>query len=133
MRYVSKMEGDSLKVFIIVCQILFIHVFLFIGIGIKYLVNIPLPASMIGLILLFIGLQIKLIKLEWVEKGATWLLAELLLFFVPSAVGIIDYEEILNLKGIETVILIAISTFIVMGATGFIAEKIYNRKRSLTK
>jgi holin-like protein len=91
---------------------------------------------MIGLILLFIALQLKIVKMEWVEKGAAWLLAELLLFFVPSAVGIINYNEILNIKGIETVILIAVSTFIVMGATGFTAEKIYNRsnrKRSFSK
>lgn len=82
---------------------------------------------------LFIGLQLKWIKLKWVETGAAWLLAELLLFFIPSAVGIVNYEEILNMKGIETVLLIAVSTFIVMGATGFTAEKIYNRKRSLNK
>jgi len=93
------------------------------------LIDVPLPSSMIGLIILFISLQIKLVKIEWVEKGATWLLAELLLFFIPSAVGIVNYNEILNMKGIETVLLIAISTFIVMGATGFTAERIYNRRR----
>ncbi len=96
-------------------------------------VSVPLPASMIGLIFLFIVLQLRLVKLKWVEQGAAWLLAELLLFFIPSAVGIVNYDEILNMKGIETVLLIAVSTFIVMGATGFTAEKIYNRKRSLTK
>jgi holin-like protein len=101
--------------------------------GIKMIITIPIPASMIGLIVLFITLKLKIVKIEWVEKGATWLLAELLLFFIPSAVGIVNYNEILNLKGIETVLLIAISTFIVMGATGFTAEKIYNRKRRLSK
>jgi len=113
----------------IIGQIIFLHLFLFIGMGIKMLIDVPLPSSMIGLIILFISLQIKLVKIEWVEKGATWLLAELLLFFIPSAVGIVNYNEILNMKGIETVLLIAISTFIVMGATGFTAERIYNRRR----
>jgi holin-like protein len=122
-----------LKFLIIIGQIAFIHLFLFLGMGVKMVVSVPLPASMIGLIFLFIVLQLRLVKLKWVEQGAAWLLAELLLFFIPSAVGIVNYDEILNMKGIETVLLIAVSTFIVMGATGFTAEKIYNRKRSLTK
>lgn len=122
-----------LKLIIIIGQIAFIHLFLFLGMGIKMVVSVPLPASMIGLIFLFIGLQLGWIKLKWVEQGAAWLLAELLLFFIPSAVGIVNYEEIFNMKGVETVLLIAVSTFIVMGATGFTAEKIYNRKRSFHK
>lgn len=44
------------------------------------IITIPIPASMIGLIVLFITLKLKIVKIEWVEKGATWLLAELLLF-----------------------------------------------------
>ena len=116
------------NILIIAGQILFLHIFLFIGIAIKLIVTIPIPAAMIGLIVLFVALKLKLVKVEWVEKGA-----ELLLFFIPSAVGIVNYNEILNIKGIETVLLIAISTFIVMGATGFTAEKIYNRKRRFSK
>ncbi|KAB7673068.1 CidA/LrgA family holin-like protein [Bacillus sp. B1-b2] len=124
-----------MKWLIIVGQILFLHLFWFIGIGIKEIFHVPLPSSMIGLLLLFILLLLHVVKLEWVEKGAAWLLAELLLFFIPSAVGIVNYDEIFNLKGIETILLIIISTFIVMGATGYIAEYIFNRsrKRSMNK
>ncbi|MFT8323405.1 MAG: CidA/LrgA family holin-like protein [Bacillus sp. (in: firmicutes)] len=122
-----------LKFIVIITQILFIHVFLYIGMVIKWVVPLPIPASMVGLILLLICLLTKIVKIEWVEKGATWLLAELLLFFIPSAVGIVNYDEILNMKGIQTILLIAVSTFVVMIATGFTAEKIYNRKRSFSK
>ncbi|MFZ7946820.1 MULTISPECIES: CidA/LrgA family protein [Bacillaceae] len=68
--------------------------------------------------------------MEWVEKGANWLLAELLLFFIPSAVGIVNYHDILSLQGAEIVGLIAISTIIVMGLTALVAEKMTGRKRS---
>ncbi|MGP7815897.1 CidA/LrgA family protein [Niallia sp. 01092] len=122
-----------MKFIVIIGQILFIHVFLFIGMAIKLVVPVPIPASMIGLIILLVCLLTKIVKIEWVEKGAAWLLAELLLFFIPSAVGIVNYEEILNMKGIETILLIAVSTFVVMLATGFTAEKIYNRKRRFSK
>lgn len=85
---------------------------------------------MIGLILLFLALMTKVIKLKWVEKGGNWLLAELLLFFIPSAVGIVNYDEIISIQGAETVLLIGFSTMIVMGTTAFIAEKLYNKRRS---
>lgn len=118
-----------MKVLIIIIQIALIHLFLFLGMAIKALINGPIPASMIGLVLLFVALKLKIVKLEWVEQGGKWLLAELLLFFVPSAVGIVNYKEILGWQGLETVFLIIFSTIMVMGSTAFVAEKIYNRKR----
>lgn len=113
----------------IIIQILFLHIFLFLGAGIKHFIDIPVPASMLGLILLLLALILKIVKLEWVEKGGSWLLAELLLFFVPSAVGIMNYDEIFSLQGLEMVLLIGISTFIVISTTAYTAEKITNRKR----
>ncbi|WP_462411756.1 CidA/LrgA family protein [Neobacillus sp. Marseille-QA0830] len=118
------------KAGVIILQVLFLHVFLFLGMAVKQIIPIPIPASMFGLILLFLALCLKIVKLEWVEQGANWLLAELLLFFVPSAVGIVNYKEIFSFVGAEIVILIGISTIIVMGLTGIIAEKTAVKKRS---
>lgn len=69
-----------MKILTIATQILFIHLFLLLGVGVKAFLSIPIPASMIGLLLLFLALCFKIVKLEWVEKGANWLIAELLLF-----------------------------------------------------
>lgn len=63
------------------------------------------------------------------RKGAKWLMAELLLFFVPSAIGIVNYDDILSLQGAEIVLLIGISTVIVLGMTALVAERITDRKR----
>lgn len=117
-----------MKLGMIVLQVLFIHVFLFLGAAVKTVIPLPIPGSMFGLVLLFTALLLKIVKLEWVEKGANWLMAELLLFFIPSAVGIVNYDEILSLQGAEIVILIGISTILVMGMTAWIAEKIVARK-----
>ncbi len=117
-----------MKIGTIIIQILLIHIFLLLAIGLKQLLSIPLPASMIGLVLLFLALVLKIIKLEWVEQGANWLMAELLLFFVPSAVGIVNYNEIASWQGVEMVFIIGISTFIVMSLTAFIADWIVTKK-----
>lgn len=118
-----------MKFAFIVLQVLFIHVFLFLGAALKEVIPLPIPASMFGLILLFLALYLNIIKVEWVEKGATWLMAELLLFFVPSAVGIVNYDDILSLQGAEIVLLIGVSTVIVLGMTALVAERITGRKR----
>jgi holin-like protein len=118
-----------MKLGLIILQVLFIHIFLFLGAAAKAFIPLPIPASMFGLAILFLALCLKIVKLEWVEKGANWLMAELLLFFVPSAVGIVNYDEILSFQGAEIVVLIGISTILVMGMTAWIAEKIMGRRR----
>lgn len=119
-----------MKLGIIIIQVSFLHVFLFLGTELKQIIPLPIPGSMFGLFLLFLALCCKVIKLEWVEQGAKWLMAELLLFFIPSAVGIVNYQQIISLQGVEIVLLIALSTMIVMGMTALTAEKISVRKRS---
>ncbi|MED4204917.1 CidA/LrgA family protein [Neobacillus mesonae] len=122
-----------MKLGVIIIQVLIIHVFLFLGAAVKEVVPLPIPASMFGLCLLFLALFLKIIKLEWVEKGANWLMAELLLFFIPSAVGIVNYDEIISLQGAEIVMLIGISTMIVVGMTAVIAEIMTRRKKSVQR
>ncbi|WP_071394539.1 CidA/LrgA family protein [Bacillus tuaregi] len=117
-----------MKAMTIMLQILFIHLFLLLGSLIKSVFPIPIPASMVGLLLLLAALMLKIVKLGWIEQGGNWLLAELLLFFIPSAVGIVNYDELFSWQGIESVLLVGLSTFIVIGTTAYIAEKINNWK-----
>ncbi|HAM79467.1 CidA/LrgA family protein [Ornithinibacillus bavariensis] len=116
------------KLGVIIIQVLFLHVFLFLGIMLKHIIPSPIPSSMYGLLLLFLALLFHIVKLEWVEQGAGWLMAELLLFFIPSAVGIVNYQQIISLQGLEIVVLITVSTIIVMGLTALTADKIAVRK-----
>ncbi|WP_077602677.1 CidA/LrgA family protein [Oceanobacillus sojae] len=118
-----------MKIIGVILQIGFLHVFLFLGIVLKHFIPLPIPSSMLGLFLLFVALCCNLIKLEWVEQGAKWLMAELLLFFIPSAVGIVNYQQIFSLQGLGIIFLILISTMIVMGVTALTAEKVSARKK----
>ncbi|GGP11134.1 CidA/LrgA family protein [Oceanobacillus neutriphilus] len=118
-----------MKIMGVILQIGFLHVFLFLGIALKHFIPLPIPSSMIGLFLLFVALCCHVIKLEWVEQGAKWLMAELLLFFIPSAVGIVNYQQIFSMQGLGIIFLILISTMIVMGVTALTAEKVSARKK----
>ncbi|WP_315905981.1 CidA/LrgA family protein [Priestia koreensis] len=94
--------------------------------------HLPVPGSVVGLFLLLILLQTKVIKLKWIEKGGNLLVAELLLFFIPATVGLMNYTDVLKNYGWQILLIILISTALVMASTGMIAELIFKRKGDST-
>ena len=57
------------------------------------LLNLPVASGVLGFFLLLFLLEMKWFKLAHVERGADLLLAELLLFFIPPVVGVIQYQD----------------------------------------
>lgn len=113
--------------------ILQIGVLLLFSVGMNALMgwlHWPIPGSIVGMLLLFILLQTKIIRLSWIDIGASWLLAELLLFFIPSAVGVMDYLPLLEHEGMSILFIVLLGTFIVMAVTGLVATFISKRKGS---
>ncbi|MFD1179246.1 CidA/LrgA family protein [Paenibacillus puldeungensis] len=96
--------------------------------AIAKLLHLPIPGSILGIVVLFILLKTNVIKLTWIEQGANWLLAELLLFFIPSAVGVMQYIPLLESEGVRILIVVIFSTLIVMVSSGLIATRIAKRK-----
>lgn len=63
--------------------------------------------------------------LNWVRAGARWLLAEMLLFFVPAVVAVVNYAQLLMVDGWRIFLVIALSTLMVLGATAWVVDKVY--------
>ncbi|MGM9965885.1 MAG: CidA/LrgA family protein [Rummeliibacillus sp.] len=116
-----------MKIIKIILQIIFLYGILLLGDGIARLVHLPIPGSIIGLVLLFTALQLHIVKLEWVDLGAGLLTGELLLFFVPSAVGVVQYDQILGVIGVKLVAVIVFSTIVVMACTGLVADSVQKK------
>ena len=107
-----------------IAQIALLWGFSLLGSLIAHLVHVHIPGSLIGLVIVFLLLQFGVMKLSWVELGATWLIADLLLFYVPPAVGIVEYGHLLRMDGLRIVVVIGLSTVIVMATTGFVADRL---------
>ncbi|KWX76265.1 Holin-like protein CidA [compost metagenome] len=90
--------------------------------------HIPIPGSIIGMILLFLLLESGVIRLNWVEAGASWLLAELLLFFIPSAIGVMKYSKLLESDGLQVLAVVIVGTFAVMASSGLLTGAISKAK-----
>jgi holin-like protein len=114
-----------------VTQILFLCLLSLFSNVIVQFFHLPLPGSIIGIFILFLLLETKIIPIKWIELGANLLLAELLLFFIPSAVGIIKYESLLESDGLRLLLVIVLGTVIVMASTGLAAKVIlYTRSKA---
>lgn len=122
----------TMKIVKSIVQIGFLYFLLLIGNSIARLLHLPIPGSIIGLVLLFLLLQFHIIKLEWIELGAALLLSELLLFFIPSAIGVIDYDALFGVQGMKVVLVIVGSAIIVMFITGYTAQWLERRKKGDT-
>ncbi|KPJ21899.1 antiholin-like murein hydrolase modulator LrgA [Streptococcus phocae] len=90
--------------------------------AIEVMLPIKMPASVIGLVLLFIALSAHLIKLEQVETVADSLVANIGLFFVPAGVSVINSLGILQEHLILNTLLIFISTLLLLVGTGWMTQ-----------
>lgn len=90
--------------------------------------HLSIPGSILGIAVVFILLETGVLKLEWIELGANWLLAELLLFFIPAAVGVMKYFPMLESDGLQIVAVVLFSTVTVMVSSGLVATVISKRK-----
>ena len=98
-----------------------------IGTILKELIPIPVPATIYGMIILFILLKTKIVKISDIEPISSRLLAVLAFLFVPAGVGMIN--EFASLKGHIAVVIIAIflSNFATLFVTGHVVQLIQKR------
>ena len=100
----------------------------FAGEILSKLLNLPIPGSIVGMILLFVLLTSNIIKVEKVENLANFFLDHLAFFFIPASVGLMT--SFASLKGsiFKIILLCILTTIIVIAVTGLTVQFICNRK-----
>lgn len=89
---------------------------------IVWLTGIKLPSSIIGMLILTALLKLKVVKLRQVEGIANFLVKNLGFFFVPAAVSLMLYFDIIRAQWIPIVVASTVSTLIVIVVTGWIHQ-----------
>lgn len=113
-------------------QVVFYIILFLFSVFIVDKLSIPLPANIVGMAILFVAMFTKVIPVRYVRRGSSLLLSEMLLFFIPAVVAIINYFDILENEGIRILVVIVLSTTIVLSATAYIVDKVFKyelRKR----
>lgn len=108
-------------------QFLIIIAFSFAGELLHFLLPLPIPASIYGIILLFAALELKLIKVKDIRETSGFLIAIMPVMFIPAAVGLIDSWHSIASAWLQYIVVTVVSTFVVMGVSGWITQAVIRR------
>jgi len=106
-------------------QIAMLGAFWFAGDVAARAVGLPVPGGVLGMIGVLVLLGTGFLKVSSVRLGARTLLAEMLLFFVPSVLAILDHQEFIGTVGLKVVAVILVGTVLVMTSTAMTVELCY--------
>lgn len=118
------------KIMKIIVHIAALYALLLIGNWIQDILSLSIPGSVIGMLLLFFLLKLKIIKFAWIKEGTQLILNHLTLFFIPVTIGFINYLELFTGRGILLLLTALFSTALVMGLSGAISQRLASRKEA---
>ncbi|MCM1028285.1 MAG: CidA/LrgA family protein [Pseudoflavonifractor sp.] len=101
-----------------ILQFFIIFTFLAIGELTVWATGIPVPSSIIGMLLLTASLKAGAVKLSQVERLADFLTRNMAFFFVPAGVGLINCLGLLSAQWLPIACATVGSTFLIIAATG---------------
>jgi holin-like protein len=81
------------------------------------------PGSIIGMLLLFLALSLKLVSLSQVKPLTDIFLRYMPLFFIPAGVSVMSAFELINGELPLILLVLITSTLIVLSVTALIADK----------
>ena len=100
----------------------------FLGELLHALIPLPVPASIYGLVLMLIGLQTGILPLSAVNEAGGFLIEIMPMLFIPAGVGLMVSWGALKPVILPISIIIVVTTILVMGVSGRIAQFILKRE-----
>jgi holin-like protein len=101
--------------------------FLLAGTAVARLGRLPLPGSVVGMLLLAAVLHFRWMPAAWVEPAAELLLRHMALLFVPPGVGLMLQYELLRREWLPIVAASAASTLAVLLVVGRLQQRLEAR------
>ena len=99
----------------------------FLGEALKYVIPLPIPASIYGLVLMLLALCTGILKLDQVKEAATFLIEIMPMMFIPAGVGLMESWGDLSSMLVEVIVITIVSTVLVMGVSGKVTELVLKR------
>lgn len=101
--------------------ILFISLF---GEILHFCIPFPIPASIYGIVVMFLCLSLHIIPVEKVRETGAFLVEIMPIMFIPAAVGLLDSWKIIRPSCVQYIVITVVSTVIVMAVSGRITQRI---------
>ncbi len=96
--------------------------FLFTGQAISKLSHLPVPGSVLGMIMLTLALMSGIVKLEQVEEVGTFLIKNMSVMFIPPGVGVILYWSLVKKQFLPISVALVVSFALTIVLTAKVVE-----------
>lgn len=108
-------------------QFLIILVVSFAGELLNFLIPLPIPASIYGLVIMLGCLLSGLIPLEAVRQTGKFMVEIMPLMFVPAAVGLLESWGVLKPVWLPVIVITVISTVMVTAVSGGVTQLVIQK------
>ena len=112
----------------LVRSIVILYIILLLGNLISHYIPVGIPGSIWWLLLLFLGLTTRIIRLEWIYLGSSLLIRYMAVLFVPVSVGIIKYYDLLVSQWKILLIPNILSTFLTLFIIAFLGNYLFYKQ-----
>lgn len=79
-------------------EFLLIFVINYIGVIVAQVLKLPVPGTILGMLLLFVLLYTKILKVSSIERASNFLLLNMTIFFLPPSVELLDTMYLLKIQ-----------------------------------
>lgn len=113
----------------ILVQSFWLLFFYLLGLGVSVLIGGIIPGSVLGMVLLFMALAFGWLSPEKVSRVSELLIDNMVLFFLPAAVGLITSVGLITANLTAILVAAAISTVLIVAAVAVTQQRMEIRKR----
>ncbi|WP_310832729.1 CidA/LrgA family protein [Paenibacillus pedocola] len=111
-----------MKIIRVIAEVGLLYVFYLIGDYLQKLLHLPVPGSIVGLLLLFVLLLLRIVPVKLIENGSSFILAYLPMFFIPATAGIMNHLDIFSGRGLLLIAILVVSSVLTMVVTAHSSE-----------
>ena len=111
-------------------QFLIILLISFAGELLKYVLPLPIPASIYGMVILLVGLLTGWIALDAVKDVGKFLIEIMPVMFIPAGVGLMASWGVLKPVLVPVSIITVVCVFTVMGVSGVVTQFLIKIKKN---
>ena len=92
--------------------------------------SLPIPGNILGMVILFVLLCTKTIKVDQISNVTNFLLDHLAFFFIPAGVGLMSSMGIIKATWLQLLIVCIVTTIVIIAVTGITVQFVAERKKN---
>lgn len=109
-------------------QFMIISLIALIGEVLSFLIPLPIPASIYGIVILLALLISGRLKVESIKDASEFLLMIMPVMFIPAAVGLMESFSLLFSSLAAYIVILVFSTIAVMAVSGLVTQHVIRRE-----